>query len=226
MPSVSVFSTLWVLLRNRSTTKARDIPICAASLTGVDVAKIVAVDGDQGRMEVFWLSQVEIPPSILWINGPRMKRDGLRWDPASLLGPTTLGVPPSRLIPAAKPSPEGLIVEQVEGFWLCDCPLPTAEGAVIEFTDVDSGVTFIIRKDSRAGTDQWDTMGPYWDNCVLLWQQPPTPSYPTPGALVCPTEKEFCITEGSIVSARWMVQVTVMATGGPWDWLLRRGLTS
>src|SRR5438552_18943936 len=90
--------TLWVLLRNRSTTKARDIPICAASLTGVDVAKIVAVDGDQERMEVFWLSQVEILVSILWMNGRRMKRDGFRWAPASLLDPTTSGVPPTGLV--------------------------------------------------------------------------------------------------------------------------------
>jgi len=70
----------------RSTSVEADEPICLATLLGCDVATIIQ-DGDptlDDRMTKFWSMLPEVPSSILFRRGPRLKAQGYRWAPRTL----------------------------------------------------------------------------------------------------------------------------------------------
>ena len=78
------YSLLSVSLDGRETSDPRDEPLCLASMLDMDLAPLVQCRPED-RMKVFWMSQNEVPQSLLFIACPRFQEKGLRWAPKSLL---------------------------------------------------------------------------------------------------------------------------------------------
>lgn len=238
--------SLWTALRYRSTSKYWDGPICAATLLGIDPLAILTAESDD-KMAAFWSSQPSLPASILFVNGPRMMGDTLRWAPSSLLDPRTVAVSLEHKSPPATPTPQGLLVRGIQGFWLDNCPLPTTEDAVIEFkpTPVDSEArTYYFAKEPNMENDSWDTLSLHWRQCALLLQDSlPSQSTFTRGVLVSVHDddgppnhtspgkigpennnskaKGVKDKDGEVSLARYLVLVTVFMKGSDYDHWIR-----
>jgi hypothetical protein len=238
--------SLWTALRYRSTSKYWDAPICAGTLLGIDLLAILNAEPED-KMAAFWSSQPSLPASILFVNGPRMTRDTLRWAPSSLLDPRTIAVSLEHKSPPATRTPQGLLVSGLQGFWLDDCPLPTTEDAVIEFqpTPVDSHArTYYFAKEPNVENDSWNTLSSHWGHCALLLQGSlPSQTTFTRGALISVHDDNGppnCSSTGTISpgdsdgkaksikdkdsevsSARYLVLVTVYMKGSDYDHWIR-----
>jgi hypothetical protein len=206
-----LYSSLWSALRHRSTSKTSDIAICAGILLDMDLRPILASPNEK-KMETFWISQQKIPSGILWVNGPRMDRDTLRWAPISLLDPRTWALSLSAKGPWASRTTEGLKFQGIEGFQLQGLPLPTADGSAIEFIDNRSREKHYITLMGNVGNSEWKELADQWTRCALLWHEVPTRDSSSAGALVSCRK----IDSGTIY-ARWLAQVRVFVKGGEWD---------
>ena len=212
-----IYSSLWSALRHRATSRRSDEAICAAILLGVKLASVLDSPNEK-KMEAFWTSQDEVPTGILWVNGPRMDVDSLRWAPESLLDARTWALSfPDRGSWASR-TLHGLIFQGIEGFSLVNVPLPKSPDGVLEFYDARSRVSYYISQMENVGNAQWMELAEHWMNCALLWREPPTSAVFTAGALVSCNR-----TEASITHARWLAQVSVSVKGGEWDQLLLVG---
>lgn len=206
-----LFSSLWGALRYRSTSKMGDVAICAGILLGMDIHPILASPDDQ-KMEVFWNNQQQIPSGILWVNGPRMEKDTLRWAPVNLLDARTWALSLPDKGPWASKTTAGLTFQGIEGYWLRDAPLPTVANSAIEFVDDRSRETYYISLMQNVGNAEWKELAGDWINCALLWHEAPARDNSAAGALVSCNR-----IESHTVYARWLAQVRVFMKGGEWD---------
>lgn len=212
-----VYSSLWSALRHRTTSRQSDEAICAAILLGVKLEPVLDCPNEE-RMKVFWMNQDQIPTGVLWVNGPRMNIDSLRWAPESLLDARTWALSFLDIGSWASQTSNGLVVQGVESFWVKDAPLPHLPEAVIEFHDPRTNVCYCISRMENVENTEWLFLTQHWKNCALLWREPPTVETITAGALLSHTR-----TEGKTTFARWLIQVSVTVKGGEWDHFLLNG---
>ena len=211
------YSSLWSALRHRATSRRSDEAICAAILLGVNLGPVLDSPNEK-KMEAFWTNQDEVPTGILWVNGPRMDIDSLRWAPESLLDARTWALSfPDRGSWASRTS-DGLVFQGIEGFLLVNVPLPKSPDGVLEFYDARSRMSYYISQMKNVGNAQWTELAEHWMNCALLWREPPISVVVTAGALVSCND-----TEARTTHARWLAQVFVSVKGGEWDQLLLDG---
>ncbi|KAI9853645.1 MAG: hypothetical protein M1813_002036 [Trichoglossum hirsutum] len=69
--------------KGRSTSKPEDLPLCLASLLGLDTAALLD-DPKSHRMKRLFLMQKRVFVDVLFMKGPRMLGDGNRWVPLNL----------------------------------------------------------------------------------------------------------------------------------------------
>ncbi|KAI0770005.1 hypothetical protein C8Q74DRAFT_1369239 [Fomes fomentarius] len=71
------------LLGDRSTSKAEDETPAIAALVGVDIKKLLAVEGADARMKTFLLelNTNRLPAAIIFGHGPKLQIPGFRWAP-------------------------------------------------------------------------------------------------------------------------------------------------
>ena len=208
---LKIYSSLWNALRHRSTSRISDIAICGAILLGIDLRSILDSPNDK-KMEIFWISQHQIPSGILWVNGPRIDKDTLRWAPVSLLDARTWALSLPNKGPWATRTSEGLTFQGIEGFWLLDTPVPDLKDSIIEFFDMRTQKTYYISRMHNVGNHEWQELAEHWSKCALLWLEAPTQDTFSAGVLVsCSRIK------AEIYHARWLAQVSVFVKGGDWD---------
>ncbi|KAF8541198.1 hypothetical protein BDD12DRAFT_908834 [Trichophaea hybrida] len=68
----------------RSTTRSDDETIAIASVLGLDVARLISLDGDIRKM-MFWRLVKNVPYNIIFVNRPRLSVKPFRWAPDSLM---------------------------------------------------------------------------------------------------------------------------------------------
>lgn len=84
-------------LHQRTTTRMSDEAICAATILDLDVNEIMGVPDPDGRkkpeeilaverMEIFLRQMRHFRPGIVFHNQKRMKKEGYRWAPATMMG--------------------------------------------------------------------------------------------------------------------------------------------
>ena len=73
-------------LQWRTTSKPEDETLAVSALLGIDSRPLLAVTTAESRMRLFWLSLRHLPPSIIFLDHPKMeKTPGFSWAPASML---------------------------------------------------------------------------------------------------------------------------------------------
>jgi hypothetical protein len=209
-------AAVWSSLRWRTTTKARDVAICTATLIGSNVAKVLGTV-DEEKMEAFWSSQQTIPSSILWVNGPRLRSSSFRWAPASLLNPETLrGNLRDDCTPATHTT-AGLQVYGLPAFWIHNPWIPASERDCFKFFDPRNSQTYNVYKCEHVGNDTWEEVGIHWikKSALILQDEVRSDSW-IPGILVA----EYT-TFGGIIRTQWLAQVSVFQEGGSYDSIRR-----
>ena len=74
-------------LSHRSTSKEEDMPVCAASILGMDLAPILSVHDLQDRLAAFYRQLRSIPEGVLWADDPAIRRltvKPFRWAPINI----------------------------------------------------------------------------------------------------------------------------------------------
>ena len=212
-----IYSSLWSALRHRATSRRSDEAICGAILLGVNLGPVLD-SPNEGKMEAFWTNQDQVPTGVLWVNGPRMNIDSLRWAPESLLDARTWALSfPDNGSWASRTS-DGLVFQGIEGFDLVNVPLPKTDDGVLEFCDPRSGIGYYISQMKNVGNAQWTELADHWIDCALLWRETPTPNGFAAGALVSCNK-----TKAETRLARWLAQVVVFVKGGEWDQIVLDG---
>ena len=212
-----IYSSLWSALRHRATSRPSDEAICAAILLEVDLDRVLE-SPDERKMVAFWSSQDQVPSGVLWVNGPRMDIDSLRWAPQSLLDTRTWALSfPTKGSWATRTS-EGLIVQGIEAFLFPEMPIPSSADAVLQFSDVGSKLVYNISMMENVGNAKWPELGKHVSNCALLWNEQPSEELFSAGTLV-----SWNKTNTGIRRARWLAQVSVSITGGEWDRIILEG---
>ena len=129
--------TLWAALQNRNVSVPTDEPLCMCTCMDLDQELAVRAE-DSERMAAFWLTMQNanqaVPVNILFFEGPRLERPGLRWAPASFLRPIVfmnLRTARDKSTQMANLRPEGLKA-QLPGFELTSpAPIYTASQPLI-----------------------------------------------------------------------------------------------
>lgn len=88
------FPPLTGAIQQRTTTRLSDEVLCAATIMGMNLDKIAAVEKKgiedavvaQRRMEVFLKGIGEFPPGILFHHQKHLTKEGYRWAPATVMG--------------------------------------------------------------------------------------------------------------------------------------------
>lgn len=83
---IRTFGLLANALEYRTTSKPEDEAICLASILGIKTDEIAELTTHEERMRLFYSCIRTLPSSILFHRAERLKLDGARWAPASLLG--------------------------------------------------------------------------------------------------------------------------------------------
>jgi hypothetical protein len=82
---VSRVQLTWMMVEQRSTSKAEDEPICVATLLGLDLEKLLQPP-DTGSVKKFWSLHIDgIPPCVIFLKGRKLQDKGYNWAPASCL---------------------------------------------------------------------------------------------------------------------------------------------
>ncbi|KAI9768590.1 MAG: hypothetical protein M1840_004787 [Geoglossum simile] len=212
---VERFSALWSALRWRSTTKERDVPVCVATLLGSNVRKVLETV-DEEKMQAFWSGIEEIPSSILWVGGPRLKTSNFRWAPSSLLDPRTLRAPLSHRCISAYWSTSGLFVQGLPGYRLSNTWIPKLEDGCFCFKAADSGQIYKVFKSGDDVNGTWVDIGLHWiQKPALLLEKEVTGGNLSSGVLV----GEYA-TIGGTIRTTWLALVSVFEEGGYYDRLM------
>ena len=205
-------AAVWGSLKWRTTTKARDVAICTATLIGSNVAKVLETVDDE-KMEAFWSSQQTIPSSILWVNGPRLRSSSFRWAPASLLNPETLRSHLRDDCTPATHTTSGLQVYGFPAFWIHNPWTPASEKDCFKFFDPRNSQTYNVHKCENVGNDTWEEVGIHRNpKSALILQGDVRSDGWIPGILVA----EYA-TFGGIIRTQWLAQVSVFQEGGSYD---------
>lgn len=70
-------------MKNRSTSRLEDEPVCFATLLGLDLTEILDCRGTEERMEKVFSQLQFVSEMILFSHSPRINKEGLRWVPAT-----------------------------------------------------------------------------------------------------------------------------------------------
>lgn len=68
----------------RSTTKVNDETLAIGTVLGIDVGRLVKVDGEVRKM-MFWKLVHKVPYNIIFLGGPKLSLHPFRWAPLSLM---------------------------------------------------------------------------------------------------------------------------------------------
>jgi hypothetical protein len=106
-------------LSQRTTSNAEDEAVCIAALLGIDSEGLLRRRSAAERMEWLLRQNIETSPSLLFVPGPRLEAQDLRWAPRSLLQSREFGVPTmismNKTLPggenSARLSAKGLLVK-------------------------------------------------------------------------------------------------------------------
>jgi len=80
------FSVIATAVAHRSTSKARDEPLCMAGLMGFDVAAILQLKTAEERMMLFYTMLGQVPADLIFVRGmTKLQTAPFRWAPASIL---------------------------------------------------------------------------------------------------------------------------------------------
>ena len=212
----------WHGLRYRSTSKSLDVAICGSILMGTDLGRVLSAPDDE-KMQTFWLCQKQIPASILWCNGPRLRIDGFRWASSNIMHPKTVAVPPSQTVPRAAPTDLGLLVDGIEAVVLEDFPLPMDDEVTVRFSFPGTSPPKYYRFFKGAGNENetWAELKDVWNGRgALLMAQLPASHAALMAALVMPIgvigDPDSSNKDGdaATISARYLAQVMVFMEGG------------
>ncbi|KUJ12058.1 uncharacterized protein LY89DRAFT_673847 [Mollisia scopiformis] len=93
MQGVDLIDYLWkLLISDRAVTVESDEPICGAILMNFDMKALMEAPIPD-RMKIFWkLHKDQMPISILFVPGSRLRQKGYRWAPSSLLPCQKVGI--------------------------------------------------------------------------------------------------------------------------------------
>ena len=186
-----VIVDFWHGLRYRSTSRPLDVAICGSILMGTELARLLSAP-DEEKMQIFWLCQMEVPASILWCNGPRLKIDGFRWAPSNLMNPATVAVPPSRTPSNGVPMDTGLLVDGLEAIVLENFSRPMGDEIAIRFSLPESTQKYLFVKGTRVENETWNEMEEVWNGRgALLMARLPNSQAALFAALVMP----LCVIE-------------------------------
>ncbi|KAK3724760.1 hypothetical protein LTR37_000808 [Vermiconidia calcicola] len=215
--SHELFVKVWEPLRWRSTSHAKDIPLCIANVLGNDVKEILDESTFSGRMRAFWKTQDVITSDILFSRGPKVSQGPFRWAPLDLLHPVTQksSIRPVYATAAAHITAAGLVVQGLPGFWLrLDQRFREKEGMI--FQDRKTQIMY--------HTSLLDESGKHLEGCsvlnssstvryALLLRDDLTPSSWTDVVLLSVGEE--C--DAASLSASFLSLVRVRQVGGAWD---------
>ena len=205
------FCVVWQAIQGRSTSKVADEPICVATLLGTDVNKLIDTP-DENRMVEFWSQQTELPLSLLFLNGPKLKVDGYQWAPSTLLkrGKKARLVAWDRGV--AYNTSCGISVV-AEGIRLSGCT-DALKGHVFRFSDRSLQMTYIMyleREEDdnhpRPDVNIGDLEAP-----AIVLREAVTQRRIAAGILVAD-----CREDGDTVSARYIGNVRIFREGGDID---------
>ena len=221
-----VIVDFWHGLRYRSTSRPLDVAICGSILMGTELARLLSAP-DEEKMQIFWLCQMEVPASILWCNGPRLKIDGFRWAPSNLMNPATVAVPPSRTPSSGVPMDTGLLVDGLEAIVLENFSRPMGDEIAIRFSLPESTQKYLFVKGTRVENETWNEMEEVWNGRgALLMARLPNSQAALFAALVMPLcgieHQSNSETEAAPISARYLAQVMIFMEGGEYDHYLSR----
>ena len=212
-------AAVWTALRWRNTTRASDAAICVANLIGSDVSKVLDTVNEE-KMEAFWSSQSEIPSSILWVNGPRLKSSAFRWAPSSLLNVETLRGGLRDKCTPAKQTVAGLEIHGYPAYWIRYPWVPKNDNDSFKLYIPDNDQTYYIHKVGDVGNVSWVDVGIHWlRKCALIMQDTPRRDGWIPGVLVA----EYAEFAG-VIRTQWLAQVSVFEEGGTYDVVRDRGV--
>lgn len=79
--------TLENMLPFRTTAKSSDEAICLGSMLGLDTGSIAEAP-KESRMKLVWSRLPEIPSGVIFWPQPKLKQEGFRWAPSTLLNAT------------------------------------------------------------------------------------------------------------------------------------------
>ncbi|KAI0668107.1 hypothetical protein C8Q78DRAFT_1155806 [Trametes maxima] len=78
-------AVVYAAIEHRTTSKSEDVPLCIASLLGMDVSTIVHAPDGSHRTRAFFLLLGTVPSGVLWAEGvDKLPMAPFRWAPASI----------------------------------------------------------------------------------------------------------------------------------------------
>ncbi|KAI0688959.1 hypothetical protein C8Q76DRAFT_571713, partial [Earliella scabrosa] len=86
-PGALLFSTISMLLKNRTTSKPEDETVAVAGLFGVDVAVLLADEEADARMRTFLLQLNTLPADVIFtptMHSQKLPYPGFRWAPRTM----------------------------------------------------------------------------------------------------------------------------------------------
>lgn len=84
--SIFRFAPAWLAIQTRQTSRPGDEVICFASMLGKSTSELLEIEAPDKRLKALIQSLDDVPRSILWSKGPKLRDYGLRWAPSSLFG--------------------------------------------------------------------------------------------------------------------------------------------
>ncbi|KAM0695562.1 hypothetical protein Q7P36_004043 [Cladosporium allicinum] len=148
----------WKSLRYRNTSREKDIPVCLATLIGLEPASILQKESMDDRMEAFWTLQNVVGSAVLWLPGPRLQRPAFRWAPRNLLHPDTQSGSLRIDCPLAEPTSAGLKVQGLPAVQLHDAWTRKDETSNFSFVDRFSGVVYYVWKQESPKQATWESL--------------------------------------------------------------------
>ncbi|OQV00995.1 hypothetical protein CLAIMM_06419 [Cladophialophora immunda] len=220
------FLSFLAALQFRSTSRPMDVTVCASILLGSGLGAVLDAPDDV-KMQTFWKNRGNLPASVLWMLGPRLKADGFRWAPSNLLHPATRLLTPSADYPPAKPTDDGLLVDGIEATLLTDMALPTIEKTHVRYRLPDSPRKYVFFKDQEH--DNWADMAEFWNGrCALFLAEDPTSRSETFAALTMPMadlgQEGGLEDEDNPVRARYVAGLIVCTEESWYERFIPRGI--
>ena len=78
------FAPAWLAISTRQTSRMGDEVICFASMLGKSTSELLEIEFPEQRLKALIQSLDDIPRSILWSIGPKLRDYGYRWAPSTL----------------------------------------------------------------------------------------------------------------------------------------------
>ena len=202
----------------RSTSRPSDVAICGSVLLGHGLEAVLLAPENE-KMQAFWSCQKQVPASVIWAaTDSRLRLDGLRWAPRDLLHARMPLLSVDDKLPAAEPTPAGLLVTGLEAVLLEDVPLPKAETDVLRFLLPFAQKNYFCVKTGNAKQETWAEIQEAWIDQVVLLLSRRQFEGSSPGfcaALVLPTralnDNHIWEAVAQPIRVRYLAQIMVLA---------------